>query len=330
MAGGHDHSQGMAGRRLRTAFFLTAVILAVELAGGIISHSLALLSDAGHVFTDIVALGLAWFATVQAEKPADARNTYGYHRTGILAALANAVTLVLIVGVIAFEAIRRLQQPPEVTPWPLFVSATVGILVNLYIARSLRQEGGDNLNVRAAVLHVLGDVGASAGVVVAAVVILVSGRYLVDPIMSLGIALLIAKGAVDILREAVSVLMEGAPKDVNVAQLVRDIVREPGIEDVHDLHVWTLAGGMSCLTAHVLVEDGLVSERDRLLGRIDCMLKERYRIAHTTIQLECAGCGAEQFYCDMEERPAREHEHEETGEGLDVRAGELGSHPVGR
>ncbi|HEX8918634.1 MAG TPA: cation diffusion facilitator family transporter, partial [Chloroflexota bacterium] len=291
-------------------FALTAVILLVELAGAILSHSLALLSDAGHVFTDIFALGLAWFATFQAERPADATRTYGYHRTGILAALINAAALILIVLAIAYEALRRFQHPQEVTPWLMFVAASVGIVVNLYIGFSLRQEGNENINVRAARLHVFGDVGASAGVVVGGLVILLTHWYQADPLISLFIAALIAKGAWDIVRETFDILMESTPRNLNVAQLVRDMVREPGIQDVHDLHVWSLAGGMCCLTAHIQVEDGLLSERDRLLGRLDSMLRERYRIGHTTIQLECAGCESNHLYCEMKQMEAHSHRHD--------------------
>jgi len=226
---GHNHAHSMTGRTLRTAFFLTVIILAVELTGGVLSHSLALLSDAGHVLTDIVALGLAWYATAQAARPADARNTYGYHRTGILAALANAVTLIVIVLAIAYEAIGRFQHPEAVTPALMFVSAAVGIAVNLYIAFGLRKEGGENLNNRAALLHVLGDIGASAGVIVGGVVIVLTRWYPADPLISLFIAVLIARGAWRILRETVDILMEATPKDINVAQLVRDVIQQPGI-----------------------------------------------------------------------------------------------------
>src|SRR4051794_13476265 len=166
MSAEHDHSHGMTGSRLRLAFLLTCIILVAEVIAGFASNSLALLSDAGHILTDVIALGLAWFASVQAERPADAAKTYGYHRTGILTAQLNAVTLIAIVGVIAFETYRRVQSPPEVTPWLMFVAAGVAIAVNAYIAYSLRSAGGDNLNVRAAMLHVLGDIGASIGVVV--------------------------------------------------------------------------------------------------------------------------------------------------------------------
>lgn len=319
---GHDHAHGMTGRRLRTAFLLTAVILAVELAGGIASHSLALLSDAGHVLTDIFALGLAWFATAQAERPANARNTYGYHRTGILAALANAVTLILIVLFIVYEAIARFQHAEKVEPGLMFVSAAVGIAVNLYIAFGFRKEGGENLNVRAAMLHVLGDVGASVGVIVGGAVILATGWYPADPLISLLIAVLIARGAWSILGETVGILMEATPRNLDVAQLARDVVAVPRVTDVHDLHVWSIAGGMTALSAHVQVtDDCALSSCDALLGQIDALLASRYQIGHSTIQFEYACCDRHEpddLYCGGRVgaeagRWRGEHEHAEDG-----------------
>ena len=288
----------MTRARLRTAFLLTALILLVELVGGLLSHSLALLADAGHVLTDILALGLAWFAAVRAERPADARNTYGQHRIGILAALANAVTLILIVCWIAWEAVQRLRQPEAVTPWIMLVSAAVGVAVNLYIVVGLRAEGGENLNVRGAMLHALGDIGASVGVIVGALVILVTGWQYADPIISLFIAALVAKSAWDLLGEAIDILMESSPRDLNVAQLVRDVVKVPGVSDVHDLHVWSIAGGMRVLTEHVqLADDRRLSDCDNLVNQIHCLVCERYRTSHTTIQVEQAGCAHSDLYC---------------------------------
>lgn len=322
MSGQHSHA--MTGAKLRTAFVLTAVILIVELTGGFLSHSLALLSDAGHVFTDIIALGLAWFATAQAERPADAHKTFGYHRTGILAALVNAATLILIVLVIAFEALQRFQHPQAVTPRLMFVSAAVGILINLYIGISLRGESGHNVNVRAAMLHVFGDVIASAGVVVGGLVILFAHWYPADPLISLFIAVLIAYGAWRILRETVDILMEATPKDLNVAQMVRDMIREPDVRDVHDLHVWSIAGGMRILSAHVQVDgDAPMSRGDILIGKLNHMLSEKYDISHTTIQLECVGCEPNHLYCAMKgtlDSHEHRHGHEVMAEGLDVHA----------
>lgn len=329
MAPEHEHAHNLAGNKLRTAFALTALILVVELVGGLLSHSLALLSDAGHVLTDIVALGLAWFATVQATRPANAQKTFGYHRTGILAALANAITLIVIVGAIAYEAIQRFQHPETVTPWLMFVSAAVGIGVNLYIGLGLQKEGSENLNVRAAMLHVFGDVGASVAVIVSGVIILLTGWYPADPLLSLVIAVLIARGAWKVLRETVDILMEATPKDLNVAQLVRDVLRVPGVLDVHDLHIWSIAGGMSALSAHVQVQDRPLSACDPLLDQLRTVLQEHYHIAHTTIQFECAGCGPDDLYCAL--TPGEEgghahdhaqHHHEQITDGLDVSAAE--------
>lgn len=314
MTAGHSH--GMTGRKLKTALFLTAIILLVELAGGLLSHSLALLSDAGHVFTDIFALGLAWFATAQAERPADASKTYGYHRTGILAALVNAITLILIVAAIAYEAIRRFQHPQTVSPWLMFAAAAVGIIVNLYIGMGLRREGSDNLNVRAAMFHVFGDVGASIAVIVGGLVIVATGWYPADPIISLVIAVLIAWGAWSILRETLDILMEATPKGLNVAQMVRDIVREPGVQDVHDLHVWSIAGGMNALSAHVQVGDRPLSDCDPLLARLNRLLEQKYQIGHSTLQLECEGCESNHLYCNQ--GPNGHAEYEETLNSVDV------------
>ncbi|HEX9412839.1 MAG TPA: cation diffusion facilitator family transporter, partial [Ktedonobacterales bacterium] len=285
----------------------TAVILFVELVGGVVSHSLALLSDAGHVLTDLIALGLAWFATVQAGRPANARNTYGYHRTGILTALANALALLLIVFFIGYEALRRLQRPTQVTPWIMFAAAAVSIAVNLYIAIGFRAAGSENLNLRAALLHVIGDMGAALGVLVAGLVIFVTRWYQADPIISLLIALLIARGAWNILHETVDILMEATPRGLNMAQLVGDMVRQPGITDVHDLHVWSIAGGMRALSAHVQVKDGPLSDCDNLLAKLNALLQMRYGIAHSTIQFECDCCDTSELYCTMRGQNGHAH-----------------------
>ena len=303
--------------KLRTAFFLSFAILGIELVGGISSHSLALISDAGHVLTDLVALGLAWFATAQAQRPADAGKTYGYHRTGILAALVNALTLIVIVALIGYEAVRRLHEPSPVMPTLMFVSAGAGIAINLYIGFGLRSSSEHNINVRAAMLHVFGDVAASIGVVVAGIVILVTRWYAADAVISIAIAALIAKGAWDVLRETVDILMESTPASVNIAQLVRDIVRLPGVSDVHDLHVWSIAGGMNSLSAHLQVEgDRVLSECDKLLEQLNAILAKRYRITHTTIQFECANCGPRHadLYCSISSDVRHEHRHDSAAE----------------
>src|SRR4029077_11629228 len=195
------------GGTLKTALALTFVILLVEFAGGLISHSLALLSDAGHVLTDVFALGLAWFALEQSKRPADRRRSYGYQRVSILAALVNSVTLIVIVIAIAIEAVARLANPEPVQGVVVVASALVAIAINAYVVFGLRGHG-KNLNIRAALLHVTGDIGASAGVVVAWTIILLTGWLYIDPILSLAIAALIAYGAWRIVRETVNLLLE--------------------------------------------------------------------------------------------------------------------------
>ena len=311
MSAGHNHSHGLTKHKLQVAFGLTAIILIVELAGGLIANSLALLSDAGHVLTDIVALGLALFATAQAERPADAQRTFGYHRTGILAALVNAVTLIGIVIFIGYEAVARLGHPEPVDPGPLFLAAAVGIGLNLYIGFGLRGESADNLNVRAAMLHVFGDVAASVGVIVAATVIVFTGWTAADPIISLLIALLISKSAWDILRETVDILMEATPRGLDLTRLVHDMGAVPGVRDVHDLHVWSIAGGMPVLSAHVLVaDDRALSACDPLLRALNDLLDHQYGITHSTLQIEATCATPDDLYCNMTAGAVPQHVHD--------------------
>ncbi len=305
----------MAKQTLRMAFFLTLIILAAEVIGGYLANSLALLSDAGHVLTDIFALGLAWFATEQADRPANASKTFGYHRVGILAALANAVTLILVTLWILWEAIGRFQHPEPVQPLVMFLSAGIGIGINLFIGFGLRKEG-NNLNVRAAALHVFGDVGASAAVIVAGIVILLTGWTLADPLLSIGIAGLIAFGAWRIVRETTDILLEAVPRDINLSELVRDMMRVPGVQDVHDLHVWCITSGMYALSCHALIADVPPSESNSILRSLETMLSDQYRIGHTAVQFESHNheydcCSMDGLYCQMdgEFKNANDHPH---------------------
>ncbi len=289
-----DHLHGgttSAGRRLRMAFFLTAMILGAELAGGLLANSLALLSDAGHVFTDLLSLGLAWFAAVQAMRPATPRRTYGFHRVGILAALVNALTLLSISLVITFEAIRRLQSPEPVNGILMVAVATVGLLTNLYVAISLHQEPGENLNVRSALLHVIGDALASVAVIVGAIIIQFTGIYFVDPLLSVLIALIIVGGAWSIVLETINILLEGTPSGINLDKLIQDIRETTGVMDAHDIHVWSLSSGIHAMSGHVVIEDQALSESAAILRELSGMLAEKYGIDHATIQFEHRECG---------------------------------------
>jgi cobalt-zinc-cadmium efflux system protein len=276
---------------LKVALTLTCVVLAVELAGGLVSHSLALLSDAGHVLTDVFALGLAWFAVSQANRPADQRRSYGYHRVGILAALVNSVLLIVIVIAIAVEAVRRLANPEPVQGGIVIVAALAGIAINLYVAFGLR---GDthNLNMGAALMHVTGDIGASIGVVVAGLVILLTGWLYIDPLLSLAIAVLIAFGAWRIVRETVNLLMEGTPREINLAAVTKEITGTGRVTSMHDLHVWALSSEEMALSVHVVVDDCPLGEAEHVVRDLERRLCDRFSIGHTTIQVEsCHPCG---------------------------------------
>ena len=294
----------MAKKTLRLAFFLTIIILIAELVGGFFANSLALLSDAGHVVTDVFALGLAWFAVIQAERPANARKTFGYHRVGILVALVNAVTLIIIAIAITWEAIQRFQHPEPVQPLVMFLSAGIGIAVNLYIGFGLQKEG-HSLNVRAATLHVFGDVVASIGVIVAGIIILLTGWTAADPLLSVAIAALIAVGAWSILKETTDILLEAVPSDISLSDLVDDMKSVKGVKDVHDLHVWSIASGMYALSCHALINDLPTSGSSTILQSLTAMLNEKHHIGHATIQFECsdqreACCEIDGLYCRME------------------------------
>ena len=280
-----------SGSRLRLGLGLTLAVLVVELAGGLLSHSLALLSDAGHVLTDVFALGLAWFAVEQAKRPADLRRSYGYSRVGILAALLNSVVLVVIVLAIAYEALRRFAAPVPVQGGTVIVTALAAIAINSVVIFTLRG-GGDNLNLRAALLHVTGDVAASAGVVVAGVVILLTGWLYIDPILSLGIAALIAYGAWGIVRETVNLLMEGTPPDVDLSAVTRAITGTTQVTGVHDLHVWALSSEEVALSCHVVVGDVSLGDAEHVVRDLEHRLCDSFAIGHTTIQVEsCHPCG---------------------------------------
>ena len=279
------------GARLRLGLALTLAVLLIEFAGGLFSHSLALLSDAGHVLTDVFALGLAWFAVEQSKRPADQRRTYGYQRVSILAALLNAITLIVIVLAIAIEAVRRLMDPAPVQGGLVIATALVAIAINAFVILTLRGDR-DNLNLRAAMLHVTGDVAASVGVVIAGAVILLTGWLPIDPLLSLAIAALIAYGAWGIVRETVNLLLEGTPREVDLAAVRTEITGTKLVTGVHDLHVWALSSDEMALSCHIVIGDTSLGDAEHVVRELEGKLCDRFAIGHTTIQVEsCHPCG---------------------------------------
>jgi cobalt-zinc-cadmium efflux system protein len=286
----HGHSHAVAGDRLRNALVLTVVILVVEVAAGLLANSLALLADAGHILTDVFALGLAWFATRVSTRRPDERNTFGYQRSSILAALVNAVLLVVIAVGVLVAASMRIRHPQAVDGGIVIPGALAAIAVNTYVALGLRAEREYNLNVRAAFLHVVGDLVASVGVVLAGVVIALGKVYVADPLLSVAIALLIAGGAWTIIRDTTAILMEGTPRGIDL-DAVRAAMREvPGVEDVHDLHIWALSDGFRLLSAHAEVPEQSLAAAAALIADLKMLLHRRFHIEHATIELECIDC----------------------------------------
>jgi len=284
--------------------------------GGLLSNSLALLADAGHVFTDILALALSWFGVKQAERPASGRMTYGYHRVGILIALINAMSLVAIALIIFYEAYERFQNPPEVQSGLMMTVAVVGLAVNVGVALYLRHAQAESLNVRSAFFHVVGDALASVGVIMAALIMRYTGLFWVDPAVSVLIGVIIAFGSYTIIKEALSVFLEATPSHLDIAELVRTICTVPGVRDCHDLHVWSIAPRMHALSCHVLVDDLPISEGERIIVELNQRLLEKFGIGHTAVQFESGGCDPSHLFCDLtlrrrvEGSPLREEEHE--------------------
>ena len=286
-----------AGQRLRWAVLLTSLILAAEVVGGILANSLALLSDAGHLFTDVAALVLALFAMRVVQRPSNRRMTFGYHRVGIVVALFNAVTLVGITGAIFWGAAQRFRDPPEVEGGLTLAVAVAGLIVNGVVMGLLWGQQRANLTLRSAYLHVIGDTLGSLAVIASGAIILATGWFWSDPAISVFIGLIIAFGAWRILREGLSVLVEAAPAGLNVEELAAALARVPGVCDVHDLHVWSIAPGLRALSCHVRMDDRPISEGDRILERVNELLAGRFAIAHSTIQMETTECEPNAFGC---------------------------------
>ncbi|MGI9157529.1 MAG: cation diffusion facilitator family transporter [Marmoricola sp.] len=286
----HSHAEGRAGdrRRLWMVVAVTALVLVVEVVGALVSGSLALFADAGHMLTDVAAVLLALGASYVATRPANDRRTFGYHRAEILAALGNAVVLVGVCGYLAFEGVRRLLDPPSVEAGQMLVFAVVGLAANAASLVVLATRRSESLNMRAAFLEVLGDAVGSAATIAAALVILLTGWQRADPLASLAIAVLIVPRAISLLRDTGSVLFESTPPGLDVAQMRDHLLAMDGVTDVHDLHACTITSGMPSLSAHVTVTDACLEQRGvgAVLDDLARCAREDFGVEHATFQVE--------------------------------------------
>jgi cobalt-zinc-cadmium efflux system protein len=307
-AHGHAHTH-QTSRVLRVSSVATLLYIALLIVAGVRAHSLALLSEAGHNVSDFLALLLSLAAVYIQERPPSATKTYGYQRAGVLAALVNSATLVFLSFWIVYEAIRRLMQPVSVQPTLMVWVAAAGVLMNGFVALLLWGSSHD-VNIRSAFLHMLGDTLSTAAVIAGGVAIAWTGKAWIDPALSIGIAVMIIWSSFGILRETLNILLEGTPRGMDLERITREIQQIAGVNDVHDLHVWSLGSESHAMSCHIAIADIPPSASDTILRRVNDMLRERFRITHTTIQFEAAECEiAHGCVIPVAEVPEHHHHH---------------------
>jgi cobalt-zinc-cadmium efflux system protein len=297
---GHFHAPGdmraQNENRIGWAALLTGAFMVAEAVGGLLAGSLALLADAGHMLTDAASLVLAGLAFRIARRPADWQRTYGFHRFQVLAAYSNGLTLGFIALAIVYAAVRRLYEPTEVLAAPMLAIAVVGLLINVAAFRILHGAERENVNIKGALLHVIGDLMGSAAAIAAALIILWTGWTPIDPLLSALVAILILRSAWSLVRETAHILLEGAPVDLDVRALREDLIATvPGVEDVHHVHAWSLTQDKPMITLHARIAD--VNDGDRIASAIKAALRMRYGVHHATIEIERDACADRHRAC---------------------------------
>jgi cobalt-zinc-cadmium efflux system protein len=286
----HHHLQHRLNKlsSLRLALILTGTGMVLEFAGGMLSNSLALVSDAWHMVTDLFALGMSYFAVVIAMRPATKQHTYGLFRAEILAAFINGIVLLFISGYLVYEAALRFIHPQEINIFQMLFIAAIGLVINGISIYLLSRSGAHDMNIRSAVLHAMGDTVSSVAVVAGAVFIFYTRNYLIDAFLTFFISVLIATWSIKLLVDSGHILLEAAPKHIDIDVLTSLVKAEvPGVYEIHHVHVWTIATSLYALTAHVVIEDCQVSKANETLARINELLKKKFNIEHTNIQFEC-------------------------------------------
>ncbi len=287
----HEHNTDIKGSNgLLIALIITIVIMFAEIAGGYISNSLALLGDAGHMFTDVFSLALSLFAFTMAKKPSTSTKTYGYHRMEVMAALTNGALLIIISLAIFYEAYKRFSSPPEIQGPIMLIIASIGLIANIAGIYVLKDTHADNLNIRSAFLHIVGDTISSLGVIIGGILIITEKWYFVDPLISILIGGIIIRGAIGIIFESSSILLEYVPGHIDPDTVHQALLNIHGIKNVHDLHIWAIASGLYSMSSHIMIDDKMISEGAVIIQQVEAVMKEKFNISHTTIQLECENC----------------------------------------
>lgn len=299
MSHNHAHGAEQSSPRLGLSIALTLAFVVGEAIAGHLAHSLALMSDAGHNLSDALALILSWYAIRAAKRPATSERTFGSHRVGILAALANAVTLVAIGTIVIWEAVPRFRNPEPVASGPMIWVALVAIVLNGLISLWLRAGAKNDINIRSAYLHMLGDAVSAFGVVLAGIFVAVTGNPIADPIVSVLIGGFIIWSSWGILTESANILMEAVPKGLDMAALQGAIKEVPGAIAVHDLHVWTVASGIVACSCHVVVSEQTIRSGQQVIRAVRDKFQQKFNISHVTIQVEIEGCEPDEMYCTL-------------------------------
>jgi len=277
-------------KNFRIFIYLSIFILLLEVTGGIFTNSLALLSDAGHVLIDSLALMMAYFAMQLARKKSTEKFTFGYYRAEILAAITNGFVLIFVTLYIFYESYVRFSSPRLIRGPEMLIISIIGLIGNLYVVIKMQSYGKENLNVRAAYLHVLTDLLSSVGVVIAGILIIITGNYIFDIIISVIIGLFILVSSLRLLTKSIYILMEATPESIDLEKLMKDIKKIEGVMEVHDLHVWSITSDVHALSSHVLIDAKDVKSMNKIISKINKMLKSKYNITHTVIQSECKNC----------------------------------------
>lgn len=272
------------------------ILMAAEIIGGLVSGSLALLSDAGHMLTDTTALLISYVAIFIAIKGASGRNTFGWKRAEVLAALFNGALLAALAGAILYESALRFARPVEIKTTVMLAVAIVGLVGNAVGVLLLRRERSHNINIKGAYLHIMGDLLSSVGVIASALIIRLTGLYFIDSALGLVIAAVIVRNSARLIGASLNILLEAAPPDINVAAIAADIKTISGVRDFHDVHVWSISGEARAISGHVLVDDIKTSESQKILCELRARLLDKYRISHTTLEVECVSCETGKCY----------------------------------
>ena len=305
----HSHFGDLADqttKRLALSLGLTAAFVVVEIIAGFFGNSLALLTDAAHNFTDVIALGLSWYAVKLATQPAHAGKTFGYHRVGILVALVNSTTLVLIALGIFYEAYHRFLAPPEVNSTILIGVSALAFLINAGTAWLVKSGSEHDLNLRSTFLHLMGDVLSTLGAVAAGIIIAFTNWNWLDPLVSVLIGVFILWNAWGILRQSIHILLESTPESIDMDSMVESLLKVDGVHGVHDLHVWSINESLRALSAHIVIDNISISAGTSIQQNLNEILTHKYNIRHATLQLECEGCNGNILFCNISE-----HRHEQ-------------------